>query len=127
MIGRVNEVYGDNIETRRDIQNIIDSLFVTTQKIIKVQFFIFIFGYMAPFILQLFYAESNGAVIALNTLCLITQIFFIFIEGLQMRNSGWKYFKVMWNIIDLSLFLVYCIYYINRMTSISQGKILILP
>ena len=50
----------------------------------------------------------------MNGLCMFTQIVFLMFEFYFMTKQGTDYLKNVWNIIDLTMFLVYCFYFFLR-------------
>jgi hypothetical protein len=72
---------------------------------------------MLPLIAQLFFVDTF-IVIALNSFCLITNIYlFIFelIDIINHKKGESSYFDNKWNYIDLSRFVFYLIYYVVRL------------
>ena len=60
-------------------------------------------------------SDNPMAVRACNVLCLITSIFFFALETIQMNDKGFEiYFEDFFNRIDLSMFFVYCFYFVMR-------------
>lgn len=54
IIKRINDVYGELIENQDDIRNIIDCQAVETTRVVMVQSILYTFGFLVPFILQLY-------------------------------------------------------------------------
>jgi hypothetical protein len=96
--------------------SVTDILFRTTSVFYKAQFFLFFFGFMCPFICQIFYCEQPSTVRLTVTVCMITQILFFLLEVVQMFIKGSRYFEF-WNLVDCVLFAVFIVYYITRMAN----------
>jgi hypothetical protein len=73
----VNEVYGDNIDNQMEIRFCMDSLFERNARMVKIQFVVFVVGFLIPFMIQILNACTNELVVGLNVICLITQILFL--------------------------------------------------
>jgi hypothetical protein len=110
----VFEKFGEDIEDQSDIRNIIDALFIKDAWVIRVQMFIFVFGFMIPFLLQLLSLRDPSSVMTCLNICLFTEILFLGIEIQQIYDQQWSYFKSVWNITDLSMFLLFWVYYVIR-------------
>jgi hypothetical protein len=58
-----------------------------------------------------------------NCLCLVTQVFFILIEAVQLRAQGWEaYVSDAWNLVDGLFFLQYLVYFVCRM--LERGNVI---
>jgi len=112
----INNKFGEDAEEQRVFVAVTDHLFETTSVFYKSQFFLFFFGFMIPFICQIFYCESAASVYITVTVCMISQILFFLLEVVQMVVKGSRYFEF-WNLIDVLLFAVFVIYYLFRMTN----------
>jgi len=98
-----------------------EKLFETTNIFYKSQFFLFFFGFMVPFICQIFYCETASSVYITVTVCMITQVLFYLLEVVQMIVKGKRYFEF-WNLVDCLLFGVFVIYYVTRL--VNNGPLL---
>ena len=112
---QINDAYGDNIESQREIRFAIDSIFDTTSYVMKYQFILFCFGFLIPFLLQLVVFRDAMSVMICIIVCMLTQLIFLGIEILQMQHRGAEYFSDGWNKLDCSLFVLFVIYFIIRM------------
>jgi hypothetical protein len=63
-------------------------------------------------------------VIILNMICLVTQVMFVGVELLQLKYKGVSYFYDVWNWLDMTILVVYVIYFFKR---ISDPGTLITP
>jgi hypothetical protein len=73
----VNEVYGENIDNQMEIRFCIDSLFERNATMVKIQFVVFVVGFLMPFMIQILNEATNNLVVGLNVMCMITQILFL--------------------------------------------------
>jgi uncharacterized membrane protein YidH (DUF202 family) len=68
---------------------------------------------MIPFYVQL-YSDRSDIIKTCTSLSLLVQAFFLFQEGIQMRDSGLSYFKEPLNWLDLTMILVTVEYALMR-------------
>lgn len=68
---------------------------------------------MVPFIATMF-MTSPFILSILYNICLFTQIFFIMFEGIQLREQRLEYFTDVWNLIDLSGFIMFVTLYVHK-------------
>lgn len=74
----------------------------------------YIIGFLIPYIITL----QTDNVFFLNIfyiIMLFTQIFFMVFEAMQVKEQKWDYFKDIWNLIDLTQFLMFFILYCTKM------------
>jgi hypothetical protein len=113
-LSSINNLFGDDAEEQRVFIAVTEKLFETTSVFYKRQFFLFLFGFMIPFICQIFYCSAEWSVWLLNSICMATQVIFFLLEMVQFKIKGKKYFE-MWNIIDCFNSLLYACYFVARM------------
>jgi len=124
----LTDMYGDEIASMPCLQLIIDYLFEEKAKpILKGQFVLYCIFFVLPFITQLFITDGPMIKICMTS-CLLVQIFFLTIEALQMRFSGFvDYWTDSGNVIDQFMFLFFIIYYLLRQTYSYNGSYVIIP
>ena len=89
-------------------------MFITSRNIIKGQIVLLFVGYIVPFLWQLFYSNSHATQWKCLWICLLTSIGFFLLEVNQMHQQGVStYFASFWNIIDTSMFIIFCVYFIE--------------
>ena len=70
------------------------------------------FGYIFPFIFQLFYSDSHKDTWICLSVCLSSSLFFMSLEINQMHSKGLAvYFTSFWNYVDLANFIMFCVYF----------------
>lgn len=92
----------------------IDFLFDSTSHIIYRMFILYMFGFLLPFVIQLIFVRNAIAVIVLNCICLMTQLFFAGVEIIQFKMSNDNYMSNGQNIFDWSLIILYVVYFVLR-------------
>jgi len=114
LLSNINAKFGDDAEEQRVLIAVTDKMFETTSGFYRAQFYLFFFGFMIPFICQIFYCEDPAMVRLVTTVCMITQVAFFILEVVQMCVQGSAYIE-MWNMIDVFLFFMFSGYYVARM------------
>lgn len=83
--------------------------------ITKYLAYLYVLGFLLPYLLQLFWLESTLQQRVALVICFVTQVFFYLIELKQMNYSGiYDYFSEFWNKIDTMLFILYTTYFVVR-------------
>jgi len=95
------------------IRKVIDFQFSEASKFLKFQLFFFGVGFMAPFIATMFITSTFILGILYN-ICFFTQIFFMMFEVIQLREQRLEYFTDVWNLIDVSGFVMFVYLYIHK-------------
>jgi hypothetical protein len=63
---------------------------------------IYLVFFVCPFLIQIF-LEDTATVAYLNDVCLASTVFFLFLEGIQLKQKGLaSYQEDLWNFIDLA-------------------------
>jgi hypothetical protein len=115
LLKAVNEIYGKDIDNQMEFRFCVNSLFEGNLTMIKVHFLIFLFGFLVPFMVQILDEANITLVIGLNVMCLITELFFISLELLQLSKGYRIYLKDFWNYPQFFAFLLYLVYFVERM------------
>ena len=87
-----------------------DSLFNVSMYVVRVQIWLLTFGFIVPFVWQLFYTESHSTRFKCSCLCLAISVFFFILELNQMREKGKKYVDL-WNFVDIAVFIAFICYF----------------
>jgi len=58
IISRIIELYGKDIESQKQMRDMIDGIFERTQRFIFIQGAVFFFGLVVPFLIQMFLCEK---------------------------------------------------------------------
>jgi hypothetical protein len=110
-----NEFYGKDIDEQCEIQNLIDDMYLKNVWIIKCQFYMFIFGFMCPFLLQVIKKDDSQYVIIMITICLVSQSIFMLQELRQIQIQGYIYFTDVMNFMQIMIFGLFIWYYRRRL------------
>jgi hypothetical protein len=113
-LASINSKFADDAEEQKVIIAVTEKLFETTSVFYQRQFFLFFFGFMVPFICQIFYCSAEWSVRLLISICMATNAIFFLLEMVQFRIKGRKYFD-MWNVIDCFVFVLFGGYVVARM------------
>jgi hypothetical protein len=76
---------------------------------------VYTIGFVMPLVYQIYYIDSQSNQNISLMLCFITQILFFSIEVIQILEEKLDYFTSIWNIIDLTNFSIFMIYFFMRM------------
>lgn len=95
------------------IRKVIDFQFTQVAKFLKFQLMFFSLGFMIPFVATMF-IESAFILSILYNICLFTQIFFILFETIQLKEQRLEYFTDIWNIIDITNFIMFVTLYVHK-------------
>ena len=102
-----------NLET---VRKIIDFQFRKTSRFLGLMLKIYMVGFLLPFIVSL--STKNTFFLNISyTMCLLTQIFFVLFEFIQLKEQGLSYFTDIWNLVDTSQFIVFVLLYIIKTIS----------
>lgn len=82
LLSDIMQKYPDDIEEMHSIVAYIDGEFETKSSYwMEKQFQIFTFGYFIPIVMQQFFVENHDIIIGLCCMCLVSQLFSLFIES----------------------------------------------
>lgn len=102
-----------NLLTQPTFKRLIDYQFQFTRPRLKVLFFIYMVFFYVPFIFS-FFTDNYVFEIIVSIVGLLTQIFFLGIEVIQMKFKQGDYLKDFWNLADFCQFMIYLVYVILR-------------
>ena len=102
------------------MRNIIDFQFdYYTYKYFVLLSQIFVVTYICPFIVQIF-SDNWTLVLICNISCIFTQLFFFYVELIQIRHDPSNYFTDPWNRVDFSTFVLNLIYSVLRFSNLGE-------
>ena len=110
----LNQAYGKEIDDQLEVMRCIDYIFSKNLWIIKAQFYIFLLGFLVPFLLQMLQYQTTTYVILYNCSCLVTQMFFFGQEVLQFCRDWESYMRDIWNYPQVLSFVLYLVYFTLR-------------
>ena len=109
-----------DIDNMQVVRNIIDFQFeFYTYRYFFVLWLTFLITYICPFIVQIF-SDNYSVVLICNLSCLFSQLFFFYIELIQIRHDPSNYFSDPWNRVDFSTFVMNLIYLGLRFTHLDK-------
>lgn len=103
-------MFGEDVSKMDEIQYLINSMYFNDVWIIKMQFYIFLFGFMIPFLLQIRPIEGlieKKSIMWMNICCMITQSMFVLQELKQISIEGKGYFTQIMNYAQWMMFVLY--------------------
>lgn len=99
------------------MKNIIDTQFTKSSRVIKTIFFIYIFGFVFPFIFSLFDNDKTSVTWCLSV-AFVVQLMLMFIELIQMRYAGFgDYLSDPWNYFDMTHCFLFTMIFIRRVSN----------
>jgi len=98
------------------VRKIVDFQFSAVGKLLGRMFKVYLGGFVIPFLLSMS-VESLPLLFVCYTVCLLTQIFFIVFEGIQLKAQRLEYFKDVYNVIQVSQFVAFVVLYGYKMLS----------
>ena len=86
----------------------IDRQYIQTQEVIYKLLLVYLYGFIIPFAINIYYQGNLYFQIVLTTCGMTTQLFFLSLEYPEIKYIGYDdYFESMWNYADLSQILFY--------------------
>lgn len=111
-----NEMFGKDVEKQEEIRKCIDYQFNKNVWLLKMQFYVFLFGFLLPFQIQMLKPGviKPTQVVFLMNVCMGTQIFFLLQEFWQLKMMKFSYFFNAFNYVQWFLFYLFYMYYKKR-------------